>query len=94
MHEFVNPHMGLFVYSLSHGLNDVVDLVALVACPTVWHVCLFVVDAWKAIKHKTYDHKVDVFSFGVLVWELLTGKVICHFVGSYNECRWRKYNSL
>ncbi|KAK7850317.1 serine/threonine-protein kinase sty46 [Quercus suber] len=30
----------------------------------------------EVIKHKTYDHKVDVFSFGVLVWELLTGK--CH----------------
>ncbi|XP_030950838.1 serine/threonine-protein kinase STY46-like isoform X2 [Quercus lobata] len=28
----------------------------------------------EVIKHKTYDHKVDVFSFGVLVWELLTGK--------------------
>ena len=54
----------------------------------------FVVDAWKVLKHKPYDHKVDVFSFGVLQGELLTGKVICHFVGSDNECRWKKYNSL
>ena len=54
----------------------------------------FVVDAWKVLKHKPYDHKVDVFSFGVLQGELLTGKVICHFFGSDNECRWKKYNSL
>ena len=41
MHEFVNPHMGLFVYSSLHGLNDVVDLVALVACPLFdMFVCL------------------------------------------------------
>ena len=85
---------GFVVYSLLHGLNDGVDLVALVASPIVWHVFLFVVDACKVIKHKPYDHKVDVFSFGVLQWELLTGKVMCHFVGSDNECRWRKYNSL
>ncbi|KAK7850315.1 serine/threonine-protein kinase sty17 [Quercus suber] len=32
----------------------------------------------QAIEQKPYDHKVDVFSFGVLQWELLTGKVIEH----------------
>ncbi|KAL0016897.1 hypothetical protein SO802_003966 [Lithocarpus litseifolius] len=29
----------------------------------------------EVIEHKPYDHKVDVFSFGVLLWELLTGKL-------------------
>ncbi|KAF3971541.1 hypothetical protein CMV_004874 [Castanea mollissima] len=31
-------------------------------------------DGSRVIEHKPYDHKVDVFSFGVLRWELLTGK--------------------
>lgn len=26
--------------------------------------------------HKPYDHKADVFSFGILLWELATSKVL------------------
>lgn len=29
----------------------------------------------KVIEHKAYDHKADVFSFAIVLWELLTAKV-------------------
>lgn len=29
----------------------------------------------KVINHLPYDHKVDVFSFAIVLWELLTAKI-------------------
>lgn len=41
----------------------------------------------KVIEHKPYDHKADVFSFGIVLWELLTGEVSLYFF-------WTKFGKI
>ncbi|GJV55895.1 serine/threonine-protein kinase STY46 isoform X2 [Tanacetum coccineum] len=42
----------------------------------------------KVIEHKPYDHKADVFSFMVVLWELLNGKLPYKYLTPYSSC-WR-----
>ena len=40
--------------------------------------CLSFASEIQVIEHKPYSHKADVFSYAIVLWELLTGDVsIC-----------------
>ena len=41
---------------------------------TVMYVCMFFF-LYQVARKKPYNHKVDVHSFGIIVWEMVTGKV-------------------
>jgi hypothetical protein len=66
-----NLHMGLFQVHF--------NFVSVSKHPTyrLWN------DSWlvQVIEHKPYDCKADVFSFGTVLWELLTGEVLIDAIG-------------
>lgn len=42
----------------------------------------------QVIEHKPYDHRADVFSYAIVLWELLTGEVIPRYFSSLSLSLW------
>ncbi|KAI8549381.1 hypothetical protein RHMOL_Rhmol06G0020200 [Rhododendron molle] len=82
LHHNKIVHRDLKAANLLMDENDVVKVadfgVAKVQTPTGVMTAETGTYRWMApevIEHKPYDGKADVFSFGIVLWELLTGKV-------------------
>ncbi len=83
-HSFTPRSNNSLVNSVLHGKDATLVMHLLVCCPTsnklsvwvnhqfsrspicVWNACRYMIV--KVLEHKPYDHKVDAYSFGIMMW--------------------------
>jgi hypothetical protein len=64
------------VLDLSDKTQKVVGSVQLKCCIITHTRCAnYSFLSYQVINHKAYDHRADVFSFAIVLWELVTSKV-------------------